>query len=95
LSLGSCAPSHLVKFTTDVPPLVLTTTGQAGIQDERGRFREIFCAVNEAHGAELPDRRACEDALVQLSDEPPPTGRPVHLGMARSDLHLVTVPGYS
>jgi hypothetical protein len=93
--LTACAPKPLVEYTTDVPPLILTTTGQAGIEDERARFREIFCAVDADHGAELPDYRPCEEALVRLAGEPPPTGRPVYLGPARSKLHLVGVPGYS
>ena len=33
-ALTACASKPLVEYTTDVPPLLLTTIGQAGIEDE-------------------------------------------------------------
>jgi hypothetical protein len=65
----------------------------AGIADGRGRFREIYCAVREDHGRLLPDDLPCDDALRRAPDEPPPTGRPVHLGPARIALRVLVVPG--
>jgi hypothetical protein len=42
--LGGCAAKPLVPFSTDTPPLALVPAGQAGVQDKRARFREIFSA---------------------------------------------------
>lgn len=65
----------------------------AHIIDDRGRFREIYQAVRTDHGHALPDDRPCEKALVQLPDEPPAKGQPVHLGPPRLPLRIVIVPG--
>ena len=46
--LGGCAAQPLMPYTADTPPLVLVPAAQAGVQDKRARFREIFCAVLEA-----------------------------------------------
>lgn len=51
LALAGCASSPLVPFSTDTPPLVLAPAAQAGVQDKRGRFREIYCAVLQARAA--------------------------------------------
>ncbi len=32
--------------------------------DDRGRFREVFCAVLEERGSTLPDFRTCDEALT-------------------------------
>ncbi|MEJ2534514.1 MAG: hypothetical protein P8008_03370 [Gammaproteobacteria bacterium] len=61
--------------------------------DDRARFREIFCAVMDDHGAGLPDHRPCDEALTRVAGEPAPTGRPVVLGPARSELLALAVPG--
>ena len=64
LELAGCTSSPLVPFSTDTPPLVLAPAAQAGVQDKRGRFREIYCAVLQARAAEVPDVRPCDDALT-------------------------------
>jgi hypothetical protein len=56
--LGGCAAKPLVPFSTATPPLVLVPAAQAGVQDKRRRFREIFCAVLEARKSEFPDHRS-------------------------------------
>ncbi|WP_425325534.1 hypothetical protein [Paraburkholderia sacchari] len=91
--LGACATKPLIPYSPDTPPLILAPATQAGIADQRGRFREIFCAVLEARGAEVPDNRPCEDALTRVGKEPAPTGRPVDLGQSRRHLIAVVVPG--
>jgi hypothetical protein len=93
LLLAACSSKPLVPFSTDGPPLVLLPTELAGIKDERGRFREITCAVLDAHGRELPHYRPCEEALTQLGPEPGATGQAVNLGQSERSLIAAMVPG--
>ena len=83
----------MVPYGTGTPPLVLASAQQAGIKDERTRFREIFCAVLETRKEGLPDYRPCEDALTRISDEPATSGKPVDLGASRRHLVVGFVPG--
>ena len=86
LALAGCAGAPLIPYSADTPPLVLAPTSQVGVQDKRARFREIYCAVLEARGPELPDYRPCEDALTRVGAEPAGTGKPVDLGPSRRRL---------
>ena len=61
--------------------------------DSRGRFKEIFCAVLEEHGRELPDYRPCEQALRITGLEKGATGKPVALGQTQADYLFLFVPG--
>jgi hypothetical protein len=94
LTLSGCAGSPLAPFSLDMPPLVLAPVGQAGGSDQRGRFREIYCAVLQARAGEVPDLRPCDDALTRLGVEPAGTGRPVPLGPSQRHLVLALVPGF-
>jgi pimeloyl-ACP methyl ester carboxylesterase len=82
-----------VPYTADAVPQVLLPVTLAGIEDQRGRFREIVCAILEDHGRDLPHYRPCDEVLVQLGNEPEGTGAPVHLGPARRKLTAAFVPG--
>ena len=93
LALGACATKPLVPYSADTPPLVLAPASQAGVQDKRARFREIYCAVLEAHGRELPDYRPCDEALARVGAEPAGTGKRVDLGPSKRRLVAAVVPG--
>jgi pimeloyl-ACP methyl ester carboxylesterase len=93
LALVACATKPLVPYTTDTPPLILVPASNAGVQDKRARFREIYCAVLEAHGRALPDYRPCESALTRVGNEPAGTGAPVALGQSTRHLIAAVVPG--
>jgi len=93
LVLTSCASEPLVPYSPDTPPLALVPAVQAGIADHRARFREIFCAVLEAHGHDLPDYRPCDEALTRVGSESTPSGLPVDIGPSRLRLTAVLVPG--
>lgn len=82
-----------MPFSTGTPPLVLAPASEAGVEDQRGRFREIFCAVTSTYGEQFPDHRPCDEALTRLELEPPPTGRPVDLGPDEGEVTLVGVLG--
>src|SRR6185295_15703114 len=73
-------------------PLALVPASAAGVGDKRARFREIYCAVLEAHGRELPDFRSCDDALTRVGAEPAGNARPVELGPSRRRLVAAIVP---
>ncbi|MGA9290096.1 MAG: hypothetical protein WBV93_17335 [Anaerobacillus sp.] len=92
LALAACAPQPLIDLTFGPPPLM--ATGAIGsITDERGRFRETLCAVNEAHGDAFANRRPCANILMPSREEAAGTGQPVYVGPARKKLRIATVSG--
>ena len=64
-----------------------------GIGDDRGRFKEIYCAVLAAREETVPDWRSCEQALRITGVEAGSTGEPVQLGVSSSGLLILFVPG--
>ena len=92
-TLNACSSPPLLPFTKDTPPLMLVSAQQAGVTDERARFREIYCAVLETRAKVLPDYRPCEKALTRVGAEPASTGKPVDLGPSRRHLIVGFVPG--
>ena len=91
--VSACSTTPLSPYSVDTPPLVLLPASQAGIEDQRGRFREVFCAVLEEHGTTLPDYRSCDDALTRVGLEPEGTGKSVTLGSSERGLVALLVPG--
>jgi len=93
LLLTACAGKPLNPWTVDSPPLALVPVADAGIDDQRGRFREIYCEVLESRGDEWPDYRPCEEALTRVTDEPEGTGEPVDMGVSQQKFLALIVPG--
>lgn len=92
LGLAACAPQPLLDPTFGPPPLVAKGANRS-ITDERGRFREILCAVTADQGDRFVDQRPCADMLMPSADEAAGTGQPVYLGPARKKLRVATVSG--
>ena len=92
-TLSACSTPPLYHYSADTPPLVLVPAVQAGVQDKRGRMREIFCQVLEERGQTLPDYRPCEEALTRVGVEPAGTGKTVELGASTRRLIAAVVPG--
>ncbi|SCK12185.1 hypothetical protein VAR608DRAFT_0671 [Variovorax sp. HW608] len=93
LLLCGCATKPLVPYSTDTPALALVPAVQAQVQDKRGRFREIYCAVLQDRQHGTPDYRPCEDALTRVGTEPAGTGMPVRLGQSERRLLAAVVAG--
>jgi hypothetical protein len=87
------ADSQRLEAALGQAPLVLQPATVAGIVDDRGRFREIFCAATARNRGKFPDQRECDDALVRLGSEPAGTGEPVRELRAGTLTTIVFVPG--
>jgi len=92
LLLAGCS-KPLLPYSLDTYPLVLTPSSLAKIEDGRDRFREIFCAVQKDHGAELPYDRPCEEVILRLEGELEPRGNPAWLGPSKLKLRVLIVSG--
>ncbi len=93
-TLSACAGKPLSPYTTETEPMILLPASQAGIRDDRGRFREIYCAVLNDHDEDLPDYMSCETALTRVGTEPEPTGQEINLGASRKNFLVAIVPGF-
>ena len=93
VAVAGCGTKPLIPYSVNTPPLALVPASQAGVQDKRGRFREIYCAVLQARQRDVPDYEPCEVALSRVGSEPPGTGKPVDLGQSRRHLIAAVVAG--
>ncbi|MHC4972283.1 MAG: alpha/beta hydrolase family protein [Planctomycetota bacterium] len=93
LLIAGCGGGRQKPLRLDMPPLVLAPIQQSHVADGRGRFREILVAVRDARTAPDPEDAGCETLLHRMADEPPPSGRAVQLGRARTRLRVLVVPG--
>jgi hypothetical protein len=91
--VSACSTAPLTPYSEDTPPLVLLPVSQAAIEDKRGRFREIFCAILDERSQSLPDYQPCDEALTRVGVEPEGTGKKVELGSSGRGLVVVIVPG--
>ncbi|MGB7450682.1 MAG: hypothetical protein WBM36_00985 [Lysobacterales bacterium] len=91
--LTACAGKPLNTWTVDSPPLALVPVADAGVDDQRGRFREIYCEVLESRGEDWSDYRPCEEALTRVADEPAGNGEPVDMGVSDQKILALIVPG--
>lgn len=93
VTLAGCDKEPLIPFSEKTPPLILVPAAEAGIEDGRGRFREIYCQIRDDHGKNLPDDRPCPDALWELADEPKLYGSDVAMGPSDGRTLVVVIPG--
>ena len=89
LVVAACSSAGPSPYPDHTRPLALPS----GVEDQRGRFREIFCAILSERGATIPDARPCDEALTRAGMEPPGTGGAIDVGQARRPLVAVVVAG--
>ena len=90
---SGCAGKPLNEWTASDPPLALVPVADAGVDDRRGEFRNIFCEVLESDGADWPDYRPCEEALVKVGTEPSSTRADIPPRREQTRLLTLLVPG--
>lgn len=74
-------------------PEALAPDIYAKVDDLRGRFREIYCAIKADHGSDFAHDFACDEVLHRLPGEPAGTGNPVPTGEAGFQGPILVVPG--
>jgi len=91
--IAGCASDPGQPYTLDASPLRLVDGAGVNTVDQRGRFREIVCAVNEESGRSFPGYRPCSEILHHFFDESPGSGKAVNLGAPRLKIHIALVGG--
>ena len=88
LLLAACATQPDTPTVDELATEVAGFIATDQLRDDRGRFREIFCAVLEARGEEMPDYRNCEEAIRETGPEAGATGAGVKLGQSEASWAL-------
>jgi len=91
-SFCGCTP-NLVEFDVDTPAQTLTYAGAPLIDDQRLRFREIFCGLIDENSEAQRRRIKCEDYLWRLNDEKQGAGLGQSLPMHDPSLRIILVCG--
>ncbi|GAB6036224.1 hypothetical protein JCM15519_07830 [Fundidesulfovibrio butyratiphilus] len=94
LPLAACTHKPADELIQTAVPAVIVPASRADIADGRGRFREIYQAVQKDHGAALPFDRSPDKALWRLAEEPQSPGRPVNLADGAGNFRVALVPGF-
>lgn len=88
---GCTTPPHAAQFE-ETSAVLHSPDSSLAIEDQRARFRQIFCQLAQADGVIARKDEHCRDALWQLADES--AQAPVdELPKMRTDLRLVIVTG--
>lgn len=90
---SGCMRTPLLEYSTQTPPLVRLPVEQSDVDDERARFREIYCTFARVYGRSMPFNRPCAEALMSLDDEPAPKGDFVDLSAPVTTRRVLIVPG--
>lgn len=95
-SLTACSRRPVSAIAHESQPSMLQPLSRSNVIDGRGRFREIYCAIQGHHGQTLPDDRPCDgdQALWRLAGEPGAIGLPVALTPPEKKHRIVMVPGF-
>lgn len=86
-----CAPRHLLDYDLEGPAQQLAVLGTPAPDDERARFREIFCTLFDAEPRSAEDDITCDDLLHRLADEPAPPPAPTPLPPLDTRLRLLII----
>jgi hypothetical protein len=87
---GGCARTRLLEYDLEVPPQQLAVLGTPAPEDERARFRQIFCALYQAEPRDAQDAFMCDDVLHRLGAEPTPRPRPLPPHDTRLRILIIT-----
>lgn len=93
LLLAACSSAPPIPDPVLAGPELQNFITASELRDQRGRFREILCAVLENHGAALPDYRDCGEALTLVGAEGGASGEPVVLQPSENDFLVLMIPG--
>jgi len=92
LTLTAGCGGPLLTMSDRDTAAVLQPASRSNIVDARADFRQLYCAVNDDHGVDLPDYRECDDALHKLADEPSAEKQQVDFDFS-NDMHIFVIPG--